>query len=43
MFFLKKILVLAESQEIATYDLGYKLTLKRDTYNVVIRRDAATN
>ena len=40
---LRDIFGFAEYQEIATYGLGYKLTLTRNTYNAVLNKVDATN
>ena len=41
--YLKDIFGYAEHQEKGTYGLGYKLTVKRNTDNVVLNKTAATN
>ena len=40
---LKDIFAFAEHQEKATYGLGYKLTLTRNTDNAVLNKDNAIN
>ena len=41
--YLKDVFSFVEHQETATYGLGYKLTLKRDTDNFVLNKDNAVN
>ena len=41
--YLRDIFGFAEHQELATYDLGYKLTLTRNSDNAVLNKGSATN
>ena len=41
--YLRDVFGFANHQEVATYGLGYKLVMKRDSDNAVIKKDNAVN